>query len=396
MKNIGECKLFFGRYAGWSFDAIQASNPSYLDWISGQSWLNPSTRNLVELFLSLPDVSAQVDEITDTDDDNRPNRVEAGRDGMSYDPRFNLGRRCWLKIERRYPSKKEHPERWHVPPVTPDEVDSWRYSSELPPFDWHPDQVQQQARRKDDQPRPRNLITAGASDSLSVLRRSGLTAEEIELASEPRQQIDSYRDAWQYAADMLAQIEGTFRPVEVVTSLNDDGSEVREMLLSVVSEPAESLTAEHVPLAFQPQAKQLANYLKPEVMARIRDAWNVRREQIKKNERRNLLPRHKIVSVRGLTPNDPSIVYCGRPCAGWNGSPLANPFKISEKQSRDQAIQNYERLLCSRLADNDEDVLNALREIKPDSVLGCWCAPLPCHCESISKVWHYLKSEALI
>ena len=34
-----------------------------------------------------------------------------------------------------------------------------------------------------------------------------------------------------------------------------------------------------------------------------------------------------VVSVRGLAPRTPGIVYVGRACAGWPASPLGNPFK---------------------------------------------------------------------
>jgi hypothetical protein len=211
------------------------------------------------------------------------------------------------------------------------------------------------------------MVTAGQAKTLAQLKRAGLTAEEIELATEPRQQIDSTREAWQYAADLLAQVE-----------------------------QAEQLDLDHVPLAFQPQAQQLQDWLSVEVVQAIRMAWQKRKQELQGQDRKLALPPHKIVSVRGLQPNSPGIVYCGRPCAGWAGSPLANPVKISETCSRNEAIEEYGKWLAKKVVNRNAKVLRALKQITAESVLGCWCFPLACHCEVISRVWRCLKAQGTI
>lgn len=63
----------------------------------------------------------------------------------------------------------------------------------------------------------------------------------------------------------------------------------------------------------------------------------------------------------------PFDVYIGR------GSKWGNPFKIGRDGDRAQVIEKYRAHLASR-----PDLLAALPELR-GKVLGCWCAPLPCH-----------------
>jgi hypothetical protein len=61
-------------------------------------------------------------------------------------------------------------------------------------------------------------------------------------------------------------------------------------------------------------------------------------------------------------------VYIGRP--GYWG----NPFALSGEHSRPAIIQKYREWLLS----HPEMVAKARQELK-GKVLGCWCAPKPCH-----------------
>jgi hypothetical protein len=78
------------------------------------------------------------------------------------------------------------------------------------------------------------------------------------------------------------------------------------------------------------------------------------------------------------TPRD---IYIGRPSA------IGNPYTHIPKgtiaeyvvSSRDEAISRYKEWLLDKIAKNDKPVMSALSSIKPDSVLVCWCDPLPCH-----------------
>jgi hypothetical protein len=116
----------------------------------------------------------------------------------------------------------------------------------------------------------------------------------------------------------------------------------------------------------------------------------------------------QIVNVRGMTPNDPSIVYCGRACGGWDASPLANPFKIGKDGTREECLWKYAAYLATQLERHARPLrvtpqealagfkISAIRiawkELTRDSVLGCWCAPKPCHCEVIAWLWEGMQS----
>lgn len=77
-------------------------------------------------------------------------------------------------------------------------------------------------------------------------------------------------------------------------------------------------------------------------------------------------------------------VYIGRP-SKW-GNPFTHltygtkaKFKVS---SRLEAIQLYENWITEG---EGQYLLSDLHELK-DKVLGCWCAPLPCHGDVLVKL----------
>lgn len=40
-----------------------------------------------------------------------------------------------------------------------------------------------------------------------------------------------------------------------------------------------------------------------------------------------------------------------------------------------------------------EEMLQLIKELPEDAVLGCWCAPEPCHADIIMKIWKELHKE---
>lgn len=80
-------------------------------------------------------------------------------------------------------------------------------------------------------------------------------------------------------------------------------------------------------------------------------------------------------------------VYIGRP------SPLGNPFVIGKDGDRTAVIEKYRQWLWERIKANDEAVLAALRALNDDSVLVCWCAPLPCHGDIVIRAAAWLKQQ---
>jgi hypothetical protein len=80
------------------------------------------------------------------------------------------------------------------------------------------------------------------------------------------------------------------------------------------------------------------------------------------------------------------VVYCGRPSA------LGNPFHLQPGEPRGATIRQYRRWLWNKIQTGDQQVLGALSVLRPDSTLGCWCAPEPCHCEVIARAWQWLEA----
>ena len=76
--------------------------------------------------------------------------------------------------------------------------------------------------------------------------------------------------------------------------------------------------------------------------------------------------------------------YVGRP------SPLGNPFTLSARRSRDEAIALYRGWLGDKVRQGDPAVCGELDRLYELASLGsvclvCWCHPLPCHAEVIRE-----------
>lgn len=111
----------------------------------------------------------------------------------------------------------------------------------------------------------------------------------------------------------------------------------------------------------------------------------------------------QVINVRGLKPNDPSVIYCGRDHAGWEASPLGNPCSARGKPcpvcglvhfaawgtqvTPCRSLPCYRKWLWEKIRTRDRVVLDTLRALSEDSVLGCWCKPKPCHAEVIASAW---------
>ncbi len=99
----------------------------------------------------------------------------------------------------------------------------------------------------------------------------------------------------------------------------------------------------------------------------------------------------RVVNVRGLTPGAPGVYYCGRACAGWPESPLANPFVLNFEADRDAVIDRYWLWLEDLVRENDRAVVTALLDLPEDALLGCWCAPKRCHAEAVMEFARRLR-----
>lgn len=68
-------------------------------------------------------------------------------------------------------------------------------------------------------------------------------------------------------------------------------------------------------------------------------------------------------------------VYIGRP------GPYGNPFVIGEHGDRAEVIAKYDAWLATQPA-----LIERMRRELPGRDLVCWCAPLPCHGNSILRL----------
>lgn len=76
------------------------------------------------------------------------------------------------------------------------------------------------------------------------------------------------------------------------------------------------------------------------------------------------------------------ITYIGR------GSPLGNPYKITNEQPRAVVISKYDEWLEDKMVAGDGPVLAELQRLAEASIAGpiqleCYCAPHMCHGEII-------------
>ena len=90
----------------------------------------------------------------------------------------------------------------------------------------------------------------------------------------------------------------------------------------------------------------------------------------------------KVVNCR----EEPYDVYIGRP-SKW-GNPFSHQVGTAARfrvDTRDEAIYQYGRWIRKQ-----PELMAALSELK-GKVLGCWCAPLPCHGSVLLKLLEGIK-----
>ena len=71
--------------------------------------------------------------------------------------------------------------------------------------------------------------------------------------------------------------------------------------------------------------------------------------------------------------------FIGRP------SVFGNPFHMKTENDRERVIANFEVY-----ARTSERVLDAIKALPEDAILGCYCKPAACHGDIIIKLWHEL------
>lgn len=97
----------------------------------------------------------------------------------------------------------------------------------------------------------------------------------------------------------------------------------------------------------------------------------------------------KVVNVRDYRYG--GYVYVGR----GRGSVLGNPYKIGKDGDRDEVIRKYRVWLWKEYLKEGEvtKAIDALVQAYIEDgqlLLGCWCAPEPCHADVIKRLVMYL------
>jgi len=69
------------------------------------------------------------------------------------------------------------------------------------------------------------------------------------------------------------------------------------------------------------------------------------------------------------------------------------PYKIGRDGTRAEVVQKYETLMRAKLA-VDKELRQALMQLE-GKVLGCWCAPEPCHGHVLLKLIEEQRKTAL-
>lgn len=85
-------------------------------------------------------------------------------------------------------------------------------------------------------------------------------------------------------------------------------------------------------------------------------------------------------------------VYVGRPRAGSSAAsaPWGNPFVLGKDGNRDEVIRKYREWLPTQL-----HLMARLPELA-GKVLGCFCAPAPCHADVLAELAnHCMERDAL-
>lgn len=100
----------------------------------------------------------------------------------------------------------------------------------------------------------------------------------------------------------------------------------------------------------------------------------------------------KVVKVAAWTARyHPEIRYMGRSTAGWLESEFHNPFHIGKDGTRAQVLLKFIQYWYA--PEQAGLRARALRLIRDTDILGCWCHPLPCHCEIIAGYLAWKRAE---
>jgi hypothetical protein len=105
----------------------------------------------------------------------------------------------------------------------------------------------------------------------------------------------------------------------------------------------------------------------------------------------------EILNIKDIEFISEDSVYIGRGNKTYNlkCSPLANPFNIGKKFTRETSLFNYKHWLINSYASKKgpayKELMRLLKLYKsnPNLNLVCWCSPQACHGEVIKQVLNW-------
>lgn len=94
-----------------------------------------------------------------------------------------------------------------------------------------------------------------------------------------------------------------------------------------------------------------------------------------------------ILNAKHSRPKDG--IFIGRP------SILGNPYVMHNESERSEVIAQFKTYLIQEICKDNSEIIYALRHLRRDSKLVCFCAPLRCHGHIIEEVWIELAAIGL-
>jgi hypothetical protein len=71
---------------------------------------------------------------------------------------------------------------------------------------------------------------------------------------------------------------------------------------------------------------------------------------------------------------------------------LGNPHPLSKFKNRDACIREYAKTLAAACKQSPK-LIDILKSIPDDAVLGCFCYPKSCHCQVIIDAVNFYKTN---
>jgi len=120
-----------------------------------------------------------------------------------------------------------------------------------------------------------------------------------------------------------------------------------------------------------------------------------------------------------IRSNEPFTHYAGRDCGRHKDIGLGNPFIVGKHGARGECCELFGMLIfgadfldAKRLLEEGDplpvirkllktgysleeleslqsEITSTIMKLPKDAVLGCWCKPNKCHCESIIQYWDW-------